>query len=472
MSFSSFTFWIIYPFLFLLCWFIRNYTIRKFYLIVLSYLLYISAKPIYALILFGITCLTYCGGIVLEPESKRKKQTIFLFSLCTLLPLLVFKYTNFIKDSISDLLFFCGIHLDLPGLNWIVPIGISFYTFQSLGYVLDVYRGKIKAERNFSDYLLFCSFFPQIACGPISKASDFIPQIKNGQEFSYDSVVKGLKLILWGMFLKFIVADRLGMYVDLVYGNHDYFSGMNCLIAIIFYSFQIYGDFAGYSLMAIGIAKTLGYDLINNFERPYLAESITLFWRRWHISLTKWLTSNVYIPLGGSRCSKFKQYVNIVVTFLVSGLWHGANWTFVIWGLIHGILQVLEKLLKLDPKSQTPVFFNKIKVIRILFTFGLVSVAWVFFRMPTLDDSLSILSRIFVDFNGQPFMEKANNTDKLLSVTCLLILLSVEIRNEYFKTKTMWLDRPIFQWGWYIMIFCMILSIGVLDASSFIYASF
>lgn len=332
MSFSSFYFWIIYPFLFLFCWIIPNYKLRKIYLIILSYFLYISAQPIYALILFAITCITYFGAFVLEKASERKKIKVFILSALALSPLLLFKYYNFINDTITDIMGLCGIHFELMGLNLIVPVGISFYTFQSLGYMLDVYRGSIKPESNFLDYVLFCSFFPQIACGPISKCSDLMPQIKNERVYSYDDVKKGLKLILWGMFMKFVVADRLGMFVDLVYGNYEYFSGLNCLIAIVFYSFQIYGDFAGYSLMAIGVAKSLGYDLINNFERPYLAESITMFWRRWHISLTKWLTANVYIPLGGSRCSKIKQYYNIVVTFLVSGLWHGANWTFVIWG--------------------------------------------------------------------------------------------------------------------------------------------
>lgn len=285
------------------------------------------------------------------------------------------------NDSITSLLETAGLHFSLPGLNWAIPVGISFFTFQAVGYLLDVHHERIKAEKNFWDYALFVSFFPQVTSGPISTAKDLMPQIKNPHKFNYDQGRDGLRMLLWGMFLKCVVADRLGLYVDTVYANYEHFSGANCLIASVFYTIQIYGDFAGYSLMAIGIAKTLGFDLINNFNRPYFASSITEFWKRWHISLTRWLTTHVYINLGGNRCSKLRQYLNILITFFVSGLWHGANWTFVVWGAIHGFLQVIEKALAIDPKGHYYVTVEKyvwLRPFRILLTFMLVNFAWIF----------------------------------------------------------------------------------------------
>ena len=215
-------------------------------------------------------------------------------------------------------------------INIISSIGISFYTFQALGYMLDVYHKRIQCERNWWNYMLFVCFFPQILSGPISKASDLLPQIKSERKFDYGFAVEGLRYLLWGMFLKVAFADRLALYVNPVLDNYSDYSGVSIFMACTFYSLQIYGDFAGYSLMAIGVARLMGFDLINNFNRPYLAASITEFWKRWHISLTRWLTTHVYIAMGGNRCSKVRQYINIMTTFLVSGIWHGANWTFII----------------------------------------------------------------------------------------------------------------------------------------------
>lgn len=331
MLFNSFNFWIVFPFIFAVYWIIPvKYTsAKKWFLILASYLLYMNFKPAYALILLGITVVTYVVALYLESpitsaHIKRRRIIVWTGVVLAALPLIVFKYYNFINESIFSAMEAIGIRLNMPGLNWAVPVGISFFTFQALGYMLDVYFRKIRAERSFSDYLLFCSFFPQTASGPISKASELLPQIKAPNAFKYERVREGLHILLWGMFLKVVFADRLGLYVDTVYGNVEHYSGITCLVASIFYSFQIYGDFAGYSLMAIGIGKILGFDLVNNFNHPYLATSITDFWRRWHISLTRWLTSYIYIPLGGSRCTKIRQYWNIMVTFLVSGIWHGA----------------------------------------------------------------------------------------------------------------------------------------------------
>ena len=307
-------------------------------LLLVSYGLYAQANAAFTLILLGVTFVTYSFALLIERSDvvKSKKLLIAGGSLLALLPLLVFKYYNFIVATSNSL--FESIHCsaDLPGLNLAVPLGISFFTFQAVGYLMDVYYGHIKAERDWWDYMLFVSFFPQIMAGPISKAKDLLPQIKSYRRFDPDMATQGLKWFLWGLFLKVMMADRLAMYVDKVLDNYQFNSGTSCLLAVVFYSFQIYGDFAGYSFMAMGVGRLMGFRLINNFQRPYLATSITDFWRRWHISLSTWLKDYVYIPLGGSHCSKARNYWNIFVTFLVSGIWHGANWTFILWGVLHG----------------------------------------------------------------------------------------------------------------------------------------
>lgn len=374
----------------------------------------------------------------------------------------------------TSLLETAGLHFALPGLNWAVPVGISFFTFQAVGYLLDVYHGRIETEKNFCDYALFVSFFPQVTSGPISTAKDLMPQFKSPHTFKYEQGVEGLRMLLWGMFLKCMVADRLGLYVDTVYSNYEHFSGLNCFLASVFYTIQIYGDFAGYSLMAVGIAKTIGFDLINNFNRPYFATSITEFWKRWHISLTRWLTTHVYINLGGNRCSKVRQYLNIMITFLVSGLWHGANWTFVIWGAIHGVLQVAEKALGIAPKGEN---YKKIeslkwlKPLRIAFTFLLVSFAWIFFRMPTLADAWGVISQIFTDYSVQQIMQGASNSQKCYSIIAVALLFVFELFYE-LRLNSKWVKMKWMSWFIYLIIMTMILSIGVLDAGQFIYVSF
>lgn len=355
MLFNSFKFVLLFPLIFGCYWAIpaKYNQIRKVFLILVSYLLYMNWKPAFALVLLAVTLITYGGGYLLDSQNaeKKKKHLVWLFALLGILPLLIFKYYNFINTSLTDGLATIGLKFAMPGLNWAVPVGISFFTFQAVGYMLDVYHGRIKAEKNFTDYLLFVSFFPQVASGPISKADELLPQIKEEHKFNYVQAVNGLKYLLWGMFLKVVLADRAGIYVDTVFAGYEKFSGVGCILASVLYSIQIYADFAGYSLMAVGIAKTLGFNLINNFNRPYFAASVSEFWKRWHISLTRWLTQQVYIPMGGSRCSKARTYWNILVTFLVSGIWHGANWTFIVWGGIHGVFQIIEKALGWNKKD-------------------------------------------------------------------------------------------------------------------------
>ena len=285
MPFNSFNFWLIFPLIFGVYWLIpANWNQwRKGFLVLASYLLYMNWKPGFAIILFGVTLITFWGGKVLgyidESEKKtiKKKRLVWLFALLGLLPLLVFKYYNFLNYSLSKGLTAIGLKFDLPGLNWAVPVGISFFTFQAVGYMLDVYHGRVKSEENLLDYLLFVSFFPQVTSGPISTAEELMPQIKAAHRFDYEQGKQGLKYLLWGMFIKLVIADRLGLFVDTVYANYIYYNGATCFVASIFYTLQIYCDFEGYSLMAIGIARTLGFNLIDNFRRPYLAVSITDF---------------------------------------------------------------------------------------------------------------------------------------------------------------------------------------------------
>ncbi|MCD8305460.1 MAG: MBOAT family protein [Prevotella sp.] len=384
-----------------------------------------------------------------------------------LVPLVVFKYYNFINDTIGGLLATAGIASNIPGLNWAVPVGISFFTFQAVGYLFDVYYRRIPAERDWTDYMLFVCFFPQILSGPISKAKDLLPQIKTCRRFDYDRAVAGLKLLLWGMFLKVVMADRLGLYVDQVYNHWQYNSGISCLIASFAYSFQIYGDFAGYSLMAVGTGKIMGIDLINNFARPYFSVSVTDFWHRWHISLSTWLKDYVYIPLGGSRCSKARNYFNIIITFLVSGIWHGANWTFIIWGLLHGALQVVEKILGLQ-KCESRRFL--VRLPRIIITFVLINFLWTIFRMPTISDGASIIVKVFTQW-GTPLPP---NRQMLFSFVAALIVVISETAQEFAPSRFALLNNRhvAVRWCTYVLLLIYIALMGVLESGQFIYVSF
>ena len=382
-----------------------------------------------------------------------------------MLPLLVFKYYNFLNESISEGLAAIGLHFAMPGLNWAVPVGISFFTFQAVGNMLDVYHGRIKAEKNFVDYVLFVSFFPQIASGPISKASELLPQIKLERTFNYAQAVSGLRYLLWGMFLKVALADRAGIYVDTVFSEYTKFSGLGCFIGSLLYSVQIYADFAGYSLMAVGIGKTLGFDLINNFNRPYFSVSITDFWRRWHISLSRWLKDYVYIPMGGSRCSKLRNYWNIFVTFLVSGIWHGANWTFIVWGILHGVCQIIEKAFGWNKKDYKGVA----RLGRILLTFLIVTIAWTIFRSPSIGETLGYFAR-YASTSGRLI---AQGSTLIYTLIALIPLVIYEVIAEFFPAtyKRLYCQRWL-RWFAYVGIFTLLMLIGVFDGSSFIYVSF
>ena len=489
MAFNSFVFWLVFPLIFGIYWMIpaKWNKWRKVFLVFASYLLYMNWKPAFAIVLLGVTFVTYMGGLILSSGvndhrlesvekvvsfkvhvSGKRKKLVWLFALLGLLPLLVFKYYNFLNDSLTTGLSYVGLKFVLTGLNWAVPVGISFFTFQAVGYMLDVYHGRVKAEKNILNYMLFVSFFPQVTSGPISTAEDLIPQIKATHKFDYEQGKQGLKQLLWGMFIKLVIADRLGMFVDAIYANYSLYSGATCFVASVFYTLQIYCDFAGYSLMAIGIARTLGFNLIDNFHRPYLAVSITDFWKRWHISLTRWLTRQVYIHLGGSRCNKPRTYWNIFVTFLVSGIWHGANWTFIVWGCMHGVFMIIEKAMGWQ-KYEGGKW--RVKTIRICVIFLIVNFAWVFFRMSNIGDAFGLIGRMFTDF-GQPDLSYYGISVIVILTLAILMLVFKDLKDEFLAQKVRFLNKKVIRWTIYLVVFSMIISYGVLDGGQFIYGQF
>lgn len=482
MVYNSFKFILLFPLIFLLYYIIpaKYPKLRNLFLLVVSYALYISWKPVYALVLLAVTAVTFWGGLVFDVGRKkedgradspsRKKWLVVLFAFLGLLPLLFFKYYNFLNEIMREGLATVGLQFSLPGLNWAVPVGISFFTFQAIGYLFDVYYKKIEAEKDFLTYALFISFFPSITTGPINKASLVIPQLKNLRPyFDYGKALVGLKMLLWGMFMKVVVADRVGLYVDTVLPNYMNYTGVTCFAASIFYTIQIYADFAGYSLMAIGVGKVLGFELTENFRRPYFAVSVTDFWHRWHISLSTWLKDYVYIPLGGSRCSKLRNYWNIFVTFLVSGIWHGANWTFIVWGVLHGIAQIIEKAI-----GQQKCEYGRFgKTLKIVITFLFVNFTMIFVRMTTIGDAWGMIVHIF-DVHQSLALEITSKHIFLLMIMGTVLVFLKDWTDEFAPNKLRLFENKsrIVRWSSYLFVIFMILLTGVFDAGQFIYANF
>ena len=472
MIFNSFEFLWLFPLIFCVYYLIISQKnnndkwpkIGNFILLVISYGLYLKWKPVYGLVLFGVTAITYYFALLIEKKKAfgQKRYLLFFGITLALLPLLIFKYYNFLNDQLIVLLHSFGIETGLPGLNWAMPLGISFFTLQAIGYLADVYLQRIKAEHHFGDYMLFVSFFPQIASGPISKAKDLLPQIKAQRSFNYNQAVQGLKWLLWGMFLKVVVADRLGMRVDNFYLTYQSSGGFDCFIVSLLYTFQIYCDFAGYSFMALGVGEILGFELINNFNRPYFSQSITEFWRRWHISLSLWLKDYIYIPLGGNRCSKSRNYFNILLTFTISGIWHGASWSYIIWGLFHGILQVSEKILGINKTMSTGLM----KFGRILITMFLLNLTFIVFKMPNIEEAYHLFLRIISNHSG-------NILQFIAPFAYISIVLFKDLVDEYQIKPLMFFHHKntIVRWATYLILLLMIAIDGVFGGQ-FIYSGF
>lgn len=376
--------------------------------------------------------------------------------------LFVFKYLNFLNESVWTLLQWTGIRIEFPRWELLLPVGISFYTFQACGYVIDVYRRQIKPERNPVTYALFVAFFSQIAAGPIGRSRDLLPQFKERHFLNRADITKGLRWMLWGYFMKVVVADRLALYTDAVFGNIAHHTGMSVLVAAVLFTMQIYCDFAGYSFIALGCARTMGFRLIVNFERPYMATSVQDFWRRWHISLSTWFRDYLYIPLGGSRCSKWRTRMNLMITFLVSGLWHGANWTFVIWGGLNGLFQIIGGWMKLTPRLP--------RVVNILCTFVLMTLAWTFFKAHTLADALLAVQKMAVPSGA---LYKPDLSVLVYGCLGIAILMGCDILQERTGRHPLLENRSMaVRFAGYTVLAMMILSIGVFDGGQFIYFQF
>lgn len=443
---------------------------RKLKLVLLllgSYYFYMSWNINYIGLIFLTTLTSYLASIGIENTNSLRVKRLFLWSSisASLLILSYFKYYNFFISSVNDTV---GTHFSL--MNYLLPVGISFYTFETFSYTIDVYNNKLKAERNFWIYALFVAFFPKLVAGPIERSENLIPQFHKQKTLKLSNITIGLKFIIIGFFMKLVVADRLSMYVDSVYNNVSLHSGGTFILATICFSFQILCDFAGYSTIAIGIAKCLDYDLMLNFNRPYLALSFSDFWKRWHISLSSWFRDYVYIPLGGNRVSRLKMYQNLFITFLISGLWHGANWTFVVWGALHGIFLIIENaVVNKDGDSIVNRFFIT-RFFKRIFIFIMVSFAWVFFRANNITDAVTILERMF-DFKQPLFVDASTLFYGFLGVS---ILLTIDHLAEK-SSKSNFLNNENLSFST-LLTFAFLLIIityfGVFDGGQFIYFQF
>lgn len=462
---TSFQFLLFFPLISVIYYLVPK-QIRWIYLLVVSYIFYINWQPIYAILLFGVTIVTYLCAIAIDNVnlySKSKKTFLFVGCLIPLLFLGIFKYYNFINQSVFHWLDVLGLHWQIPKLKILLPIGISFYTFMAVGYLVDVYRGLMRAERNLGYYALFISYFPHITSGPIGRANRLLPQFKQPSSLNYDNFISGLRMMVWGYFMKLCVADRLSMYVDAVYSNIPQHNGTTLLLASLFYTIQIYGDFAGYSFIAIGASRIMGIKLMDNFIRPYFAHNIKEFWGRWHISLSTWFRDYLYIPLGGNRVSPGRHVFNLFITFIVSGLWHGAAWNYILWGGVHGIYQIIMVLLKnVRLHLHIPIFVN------IIFTFICVNFAWVLFRVDT-SQAINIYAKIFSSI-GLPFVDIPVFSMGLLS---LLILFIKDSHDEYgWGVDLLASKYRIISYTTIIVLIIYILLYGVLDGGQFIYFQF
>lgn len=404
MLFNSFAFLIFFPVVTVLFYLIPH-KFRWIILLIASYYFYMSWDAMLVILILGTTAISYLAGLVIDTTgSKAVKKTAAVIAVVgSLAVLFFFKYFNFLSSSIGSLLGCFGMATDWVVFDILLPVGISFYTFQTLSYVIDIYKGRIKAERHFGYYALFVSFFPQLVAGPIERPENLIPQLKQKVTLKSENITIGLKYMVIGFFKKVVIADTLGMVVNSVYNSPSNANGLGVLIATILFAVQILCDFDGYTNIAIGAAKLLGMDLMKNFDDPYSARSIKGFWGRWHISLSTWFRDYVYIPLGGNRCKKPRYLFNLFVTFLLSGLWHGANWTFVIWGAIHGVYQIVGALtagvrrklrgkIGLEESAFLPVLQRGI-------TFILVCFAWLFFRANSVADCGILLNKLFTDWS-------------------------------------------------------------------------
>lgn len=497
MVFNSTEFLIFFPAVLLICFIIPK-KVKKIWLLIASYYFYISWNIFYAFLVLFVTLLTYSLGIVMyhggiAPNRKAEKALVSTGIIILLGLLGYYKYTGFLVETVNSLLSY--LNISFTDMKWdiIWPIGISFYTFQAIGYLMDVYRGTVKAEKNLIKYALFISFFPKVMQGPIERPNDFLRQMDENSSigrWDYRRVTNGFTLIIYGLFMKVVIADRIAVVADQVFDHYYMYGTVVLILGAIAFSIQIYCDFAGYSSIAIGSAKALGFDLAENFAAPYLSGSISEFWRNWHISLNKWLRDYLYIPLGGSRCGKWKHYRNILITFSVSGLWHGANWTYIFWGLLNGIYQVIEIMIspimrKLHMICHTKKESFGYHLFKIAVTYILISLAWIFFRAENVSVAFDYIGRMlfrhdwWVLFDESIYMLGLDRREMNIVWFGILVVLAVDIiRKRKAMSIESFLEKQwfVFRWGviGFMIIFTMIWGYygPAFDSSSFIYFTF
>jgi D-alanyl-lipoteichoic acid acyltransferase DltB (MBOAT superfamily) len=450
--------------------------------------------PIYILILFTTILVDYISGILIDKSRGRRRAIILALSIVTNLGMLgFFKYFNFVASNIAQLFSFFGWSCPVHTLPIILPIGLSFHTFQSMGYTVEVYRGR-KPEYHPGVFALYVMFYPQLVAGPIERPNNLLVQLKQPKDLDYQRIADGLKLMAWGFFKKLVIADRLAVIVDQVYGKPTNYQGVILASATICFAYQIYCDFSGYTDIAIGAARVMGFDLMKNFSQPYLSSSVSEFWKRWHISLSSWFRDYLYIPLGGNRVSKWRHRFNLILVFLLSGLWHGASWTFIIWGLIHGGYLILsiwtkglrQKIVDITGVGNYPVFHN---VLRISLTFLAVCFAWIFFRAPDISTAWYIVTHLWTGWYDLLVNLQApaaiRNTFSSLNLPVLLpALVSIVIlelagyfHNTYSRqgggAARILASRPVLiRWSAYYALFCWILLFGRFGTKQFIYFQF
>jgi D-alanyl-lipoteichoic acid acyltransferase DltB (MBOAT superfamily) len=452
-------------------------------------------NPKYVLLLATSTIVTYVSGLLIERANdikdekksvKLKKLWVFISFGINISILSIFKYFNFFSENLNILFSSLNLSINIPNYDIMLPVGISFYTFQALSYTMDVYRRDVKSEKNFGKYALFVSFFPQLISGPIEKSKNFLKQLDEKHSFDYYRIKNGILLMIWGFFQKMVVADRLGMLVNTVYSSPQSYKGFQIIIATIFYTFQIYCDFSAYSDIARGAAGVMGFSLTKNFERPYFSKSIREFWRRWHISLCSWFKDYLYIPLGGNRHGKLRKHFNTMVVFLVSGLWHGANITFIIWGGLHGAYQIIGDILspvkrKLIKRFNVRTEEFNYKLLQVIITFILVSFAWIFFRANTFEDAITLIKNMFY-FNPWIFIDNSiynlglDSKEFFVAVISIIVVLAMNLlqRKKDFALRFS-KQNMIFRWLIYVTAIIAILIFGIFagyDPQQFIYFQF
>jgi len=470
MLFNSINFALFLPLVFILYWFSTNKSLKfqNVLLLISSYFFYACWDWRFLFLLVFSTVLDYYTGLKMsEAQSLKSKKFWFWLSISVNLGFLgVFKYYNFFAESFAEAISNFGLNINVWTLNIILPVGISFYTFHGLSYVIDIYKDRIKAEKNFVDYSVFVSFFPLLVAGPIERATHLLPQIQKKRTFDYEKAVEGMRQILWGLFKKVVIADQCAQYSNLIFNNTSDYSGSSLFLGAIFFAFQIYGDFSGYSDIALGTAKLFGIELLRNFAYPYFSRDIAEFWRRWHISLSSWFRDYLYIPLGGSKGGTFIKIRNTFIIFIVSGFWHGANWTFIAWGLLNALYFLPILLTKnnrnnLDTVAEGKILPSLKEIVLMLITFGLTVFAWIFFRSESLSHAFQFISGIFSkDLFSMPYIIAENSGNHILPKTLLLIIFIFIIfewlgREKQFPLSE--IDKKLsspFRYGlYYILVF-------------------